>query len=63
MAIELRRCQFCGFHYTPPDFHRVPSQVCDACYLKIHERLSREPDFLPANARRVTYQPATPVKQ
>ena len=55
------RCQFCGFYYTPPDFHRIPSQTCDACYLKIAEGLGREPtppllqeeifplDFLPAS--------------
>jgi hypothetical protein len=54
---HLRRCQICGFWYTPPDFHRIPSQTCDRCYLEIAERLSREADFLPANLRRITYRP------
>jgi len=41
---DQRRCQFCGFYYTPPELPRVPSEACDACYLKIAERLSSEPD-------------------
>ena len=60
----LRRCQLCGSYYEPPAFHRIPSQVCDRCYLEIHERLSQEADcFIPAKSRRITYPPATTVKQ
>jgi hypothetical protein len=49
---NLRRCQFCGFHYEPPNFHRIPSLTCDRCYLEISEELGHEPDFLPINAGR-----------
>ena len=24
---DQRRCQFCGFYYTPPELPRVPSQA------------------------------------
>ena len=58
----MNRCQLCGSYYEPPPFHRIPSQTCERCYLEIHRRLSREPDFIPANLRRIT-GPATTVKQ
>jgi len=53
----MRRCQFCGFWYTPPNFHRVPSEACDTCCLKIAEKPELEPDFTPGNLRRITYRP------
>ncbi len=64
MTIVLRRCQFCGSYYEPPNFHRIPSQTCDRCYSKISEKLAREPGFLPVHARRITWVPPNPeVKQ
>jgi len=36
---DQRRCQLCGFYCTLPELPCVPSQACDACYLKIAEQL------------------------